>query len=80
MKEDAITLETLAKRLGHILYLDDEKAKHGLIILLYGWRMKYQMIDVSTISQRRIRDGEPWLSYGEACSFSRYCGYDLTHD
>ena len=78
MKKDAITLTTLAERLEKAIHCD--VGMKGLRILLYGWRMKYHLIEVHTLSVRQKDDGEPWLSFGEALSFSRYCGYDLTHD
>ena len=78
MKKDAITLTTLAERLEKAIHCD--VGLKGLRILLYGWRMKYHLIEDHTFSARQKDDGEPWLSFGEALSFSRYAGYDLTHD
>ena len=78
MKKDAITLNTLAARLEKAIHAD--LGMKGLQTLLYGWRMKYHIIEDHTMSARRKEDGEPWLDFGEALSFSRYCGYDLTHD
>ena len=78
MKKDAITLTTLAARLERAIHA--EVGMQGLKILLYGWRMKYHLIEDHTFYNRQKEDGEAWLSYGEVLSFSKYAGYDLTHD
>jgi hypothetical protein len=78
MKKDAITLTKLAARLERAIHCD--VGLQGLKILLYGWRMKYHLIGDHTFHCRKQEDGEAWLSFGEALSFSRYAGYDLTHD
>ena len=78
MKKDAITLTTLAARLEKAIHAD--VGLQGLRILLYGWRMKYHLIEDHTMHSRRKEDGEAWLSLGETMSLSRYAGYDLTHD
>ena len=78
MKKDAITLSTLCARLEKAIHAD--VGLKGLNILLYGWRMKYRLIQDHTFYDRQKKDGEPWLSFGEALHFSRYAGYDLTHD
>jgi hypothetical protein len=78
MKKDAITLTTLCARLERAIHAD--VGMKGLMTLLYGWRMKYHLIEDYTFYARQKDDGEPWLSFGEALSFSRYAGYDLTHD
>ena len=78
MKKNAITLSTLCTRLERAI--NKEVGKYGLQTLLYGWRMKYGLIRDNTISMRRCADGEAWLSLPEARHFSRYVGYDLTHD
>ena len=78
MKKDAITLTTLAARLERAIHAD--VGMQGLKILLYGWRMKYGMIDLFTFTCRRKQAGEPYLTYPEAVHFSSYCGYDLTRD
>ena len=78
MMKNAITLATLAARLERAIHAD--VGMQGLKILLYGWKMKYHLIEDHTFYNRNKDDGEPWLSLGEALSFSRYCGYDLTHD
>ena len=78
MKKDAIPLTTLCGRLERAIHCD--VGMQGLRILLYGWRMKYHLIEEHTFHCRKQEDGEAWLSLGEAISFSRYCGYDLTHD
>jgi len=78
MKKNAITLTTLAARLERAIHCD--VGMQGLRILLYGWRMKHHLIEDHTMHCRRQEDGEPWLTIGEARSFSLYAGYDLTHD
>lgn len=78
MKKDAITLTTLAARLERAIHCD--VGLKGLKILIYGWRMKYHLIEDHTFHCRRQEDGEAWLTIGEARSFSHYAGYDLTHD
>ena len=78
MRKDAITLTTLAARLERAIHAD--VGMQGLKILLYGWRMKYGLIQDHTFYDRRKEDGEPWLSYHEALHFSQYAGYDLTRD
>lgn len=78
MREDAITLTTLAMRLEKAIHAD--VGMKGLKILLYGWRMRSHRIQEHTFYDRRKADGVPWLSLSEARSFSHYCGYDLTHD
>ena len=78
MKKDAITLTTLAARLERAIHAD--VGMQGLKILLYGWRMKYHIVNDHTFADRKKEDGEPWLSIGEVCSFSEYAGYDLSHD
>ncbi len=78
MKENAITLATLAARLERAIHAD--VGMQGLKILLYGWRVKYGMIDLFTMTSRRKQAGEPYLTYPEAIHFSQYCGYDLTLD
>ena len=78
MNKNAITLPTLCARLERAIHCD--VGMKGLRILLYGWRMKYHLIQEHTFYNRTKEDGEPWLTIGEARSFSRYAGYDLTHD
>ena len=78
MNKNAITLETLAARLERAIHAD--VGMQGLKILLYGWRVKYGMIDLFTMTSRRQQAGEPYLTYPEAVNFSQYCGYDLTLD
>ena len=78
MKKDAITLTTLAARLERAIHAD--VGMNGLKTLLYGWRVKYGIIQEHTLWSRKQEDGEPWLSLKEAQSFSRYAGYDLTKD
>ena len=78
MKKNAILLTTLATRLERAIHAD--VGLQGLNILLYGWKKKYRLIADHTFYKRAKDDGEAWLSLGEAMSFSRYAGYDLTHD
>ena len=78
MKKYAITLNTLAARLERAIHAD--VGMKGLKILLYGWKMKYHLIEDYTLHKRAKDDGEAWLSFGEAMSFSRYVGYDLVSD
>ena len=78
MKKNAVTFAQLTARLEKAIHCD--VGMKGLKILLYGWRMKYHLIEDHTMHCRRQEDGEPWLTLGEAYHFSRYCGYDLTHD
>lgn len=78
MRKDAITLSTLCARLERAIHAD--VGLKGLKILLYGWRVKYGLIEEYTFYNRKVEDGEPWLSFAETLHFSRYAGYDLTHD
>ena len=78
MKEGAILLTTICARLERAIHAD--VGMQGLKTLLYGWKMKYHLIEDHTFYNRNKEDGEPWLSFGETLSFSRYVGYDLTHD
>ena len=78
MKEDEITLNTLAARLERAIHAD--VGMQGLKILLYGWRIKYGFIEEYTMTSRNQQAGEPYLTLLEAMHFSQYCGYDLTRD
>jgi len=78
MKENAITFTTLCARLEKAIHAD--VGMHGLDILITGWIRKRNTVTRETLRQRKKADGEPWLSYYEALSFSRYAGYDLTED
>ena len=78
MKKSSITLTTLCARLERAIHAD--VGMQGLKILLYGWKMKYHILDSHTMTSRRTQAGEAFLTYPEAVHFSRYCGYDLTHD
>ena len=78
MKENAITFETLCARLERAIHAD--VGMHGLDILITGWIRKRNTVTRETLRQRKKADGEPWLTYYEALSFSRYAGYDLTED
>ena len=76
MKKSSITLTTLCARLERAIHAD--VGMQGLRILLYGWRIKYGMIDITTLPTRRRLYGEPYLTYREALHFSQYAGYNLT--
>ena len=78
MRKNAITLTTLAARLERAIHCD--VGMKGLKILLYGWRVKYGIIDNFTMTSRRTKAGEAFLTISEAVHFSKHCGYDLTHD
>ena len=78
MSKNAITLTTLCARLERAIHAD--VGMQGLKTLLYGWRVKYGMIDLFTMTSRRKQAGEAYLTYPEAVHFSQYCGYDLTRD
>ena len=78
MKQDAVTLAQLAARLERAIRAD--VGLQGLQTLLYGWKMKYHIINDHTITSRRQQEGEAYLTFFEALHFSRYCGYDLTRD
>ena len=78
MRKNAITLTTLAARLERAIHCD--VGMKGLRILLYGWRVKYGIIDNFTMTSRRTQTGEAFLTISEAVHFSQYAGYDLTRD
>lgn len=73
-----IPLTTIAARLERAIHAD--VGMKGLRILLYGWKMKYRLVDDYTFYNRSAENGEPYLTMGELMSFSRYAGYDLTFD
>ena len=76
MNKNAITFTTLCARLERAIHAD--VGMHGLHILITGWIRKKNTVTRETLRQRKKADGEPWLTYYEALSFSRYAGYDLT--
>lgn len=78
MNKDCIPLTTLAARLERAIHCD--VGMKGLQTLLYGWRVKYGIIDGYTMTSRRSQAGEPYLTHSEANLFSHYAGYDLTRD
>ena len=78
MKENAITFTALCARLERAIRCD--VGMRGLDILITGWIRKRNTVTRETLRQRKKADGEPWLTYYEALSFSRYAGYDLTKD
>ena len=78
MKDNAITFETLCARLERAIHAD--VGMRGLNILLYGWIAKYGKISRPVLSLRKKADNVFWLTFGEAVHFSKYVGYDLTHD
>ena len=53
--------------------LDHPVGKHGLKILLYGWRVKHRQ-------PVYLFYGRDYLTETEIRSFSAYAGYDLTKD
>ena len=73
-----IPLTTVAARLERAIHAD--VGLQGLRILLYGWKMRYHLIEDYTFYNRSAENGEPYLTMGELMSFSRYVGYDLTFD
>lgn len=75
--DNKIPLTTICARLERAIHCD--VGMKGLDILIYGWRHKFKIRD-SKLRMRKINDGETWLSYLELTSFSKYAGYDLTHD
>ena len=77
-KINGIFLTTLAERLERAIHAD--VGMKGLKILIYGWKMRYHLIDDYTFYNRAKEDGEAWLSLSETMSLSHYAGYDLTHD
>ena len=78
MRKNAITLTTLAARLERAIHCD--VGMKGLNILLYGWITKHGRCSRAQFAMRKKADGVYWLSPSEAEHFSKYCGYDLTHD
>ena len=78
MNKEAIIFPTLIARLERAIhYPCGEK---GFQILMYGWITKYGKVTRPILNLRKHKDGEYWLTLGEATHFSRYAGYDLTHD
>lgn len=78
MNKEAIIFPTLIARLERAIhYPCGEK---GFQILMYGWITKYGKVTRPLLNVRKGKDGEYWLTLGEATLFSRYAGYDLTHD
>ena len=78
MNKEAIIFPTLIARLERAIhYPCGEK---GFQILMYGWITKYGKVTRPLLNVRKGKDGEYWLTLGEATHFSRYAGYDLTHD
>lgn len=80
MKEDDITLTTLAARLERAIHAD--VGMRGLETLLYGWMKKRARHGLRTINfaARGTYSGESYLTPNEVYEFSDYAGYDLTHD
>ena len=78
MIKNAITFAQLTARLERAIhYPCGEK---GFQILMYGWISKYGKVSRPLLNLRKHKDGECWLTAGEAAHFSNYAGYDLTHD
>ena len=78
MKKYAITFPTLIARIERAIH--HPCGERGFQILMYGWITKYGKVTRTILNLRKRVDGEFWLSLGEAVHFSRYAGYDLTHD
>ena len=78
MNKNAVTFAQLTARLERAIHAD--VGLRGLNILLYGWITKYGKVTRPILNLRKHKDGEYWLTLGEAAHFSRYAGYDLTHD
>ena len=78
MKKNAITFAQLTARLERAIHCD--VGLKGLNILMYGRITKHGRCSRVQFAMRKKADGEYWLSRSEAEHFSRYCGYDLTHD
>ena len=78
MKKNAITFAQLTARLERAIH--DDVGERGLNILLYGWITKYGKVSRLLLANRKRRDGEHYLTLGEAELFSQYAGYDLTRD
>ena len=72
-----LTFTILAQRLEQAIHCD--VGMEGLNILIHGWLCKGP-VSRQTLRVRKHRDGEPWLTYTEALSFSQYAGYDLAND
>ena len=78
MKKDAVTFAVLTARLERAIHAD--VGMQGLNILLYGWITKHGRCSRLQFADRKRKNGEPYLTLGEAIHFSRYAGYDLTKD
>ena len=78
MKENAITFPTLIARLERAIHYPC--GERGFQILLYCWIAKYGKVSRQLLNLRKHKDGEYWLSPGEAAHFSHYAGYDLTKE
>jgi hypothetical protein len=78
MKKGAVTFAQLTARLERAIHCD--VGLRGLNILLYGWINKHGRCSRAQLCMRNSADGEFWLTGTEAEHFSKYCGYDLTHD
>ena len=78
MKKDAVTFAQLTARLERAIHAD--VGMQGLNILLCGWITKHGRCSRLQFADRKRKNGEPYLTLGEAIHFSRYVGYDLTKD
>ena len=78
MTKNAVTFAQLSARLDRAIHA--ETGLRGLNILLYGWIAKHGRCSRPQFAMRKKKDGVYWLTGAEAEHFSRYCGYDLTHD
>ena len=76
--KNAITFAQLTARLERAIHAD--VGLHGLNILLYGWITKHGKVSRPLLNLRKHKDGEYWLTAGEAAHFSNYAGYVLTKE
>ena len=78
MEKNAITFPTIIVRLERSIQYPC--GKRGFQILMYGWISKYGEVSRQLLNLRKHKDGEYWLTAGEAAHFSNYAGYDLTKE
>lgn len=73
-----IPLTTVAERLGRAM--DYTIGMNHLAVLIHGWGKRHpdEAPTFSTLSMRKKKDGEAWLSRRELSDLSRYAGYDLS--
>lgn len=73
-----IPLTTVAERLGRAM--NYTIGMNHLAVLIHGWAKRHpdEAPTFSTLSMRKKKDGEAWLSRRELSDLSRYAGYDLS--